>query len=127
MATAEIVKSSDNAAASAAPVSLGKGAWDCDNNCEIPPDKEAEVFEEIATMEFPYEGIPTIPPRKNMTHMVRLGTKATPCCTHTFSFDGLMTDYYIVLVLHFRPSFAADVATVLKPIPIGLWDRYVMA
>ena len=57
-------------AAAAAPVSLGKGAWDCDNNCEIPPDKEAEVFEEIATMDFPYEGIPTIPPRKNMTHMV---------------------------------------------------------
>ena len=23
-------------------------------------------------MDFPYEGIPTIPPRKNMTHMVRL-------------------------------------------------------
>ena len=31
----------------------------------------AEVFEEIATMDFPYEGIPTVPPRKNMTHMVR--------------------------------------------------------
>ena len=31
-------------------VSLGKGAWDCDNNVEIPPEKEAEVFEEIATM-----------------------------------------------------------------------------
>ena len=31
-------------------VSLGKGAWDCDNNCEIPPEREAEVFEEIATM-----------------------------------------------------------------------------
>ena len=21
-------------------VSLGKGAWDCDRNCEIPPEKE---------------------------------------------------------------------------------------
>lgn len=21
-------------------ISLGKGAWDCDNNCEIPPEKE---------------------------------------------------------------------------------------
>ena len=31
-------------------VSLGKGAWDCDANEEIPPEKEAEVFEEIATM-----------------------------------------------------------------------------
>ena len=51
------------------PVSLGKGAWDCDNNCLIPPEKEAEVFEEIATMDFPFEGIPTVPPRKNMTHM----------------------------------------------------------
>ena len=30
---------------------------------------QAEVFEEIATMEFPFEGIPTVPPRKNMTHM----------------------------------------------------------
>jgi hypothetical protein len=72
MASADIVKASESTAATtAAPVSLGKGAWDCDNNCEIPPDKEAEVFEEIATMDFPYEGIPTIPPRKNMTHMVR--------------------------------------------------------
>ena len=25
-------------------------------------------------MDFPYEGIPTIPPRKNMTHMVRKQT-----------------------------------------------------
>lgn len=24
-------------------VSLGKGAWDCDNNCEIPPEKEVRV------------------------------------------------------------------------------------
>ena len=31
---------------------------------------QAEVFEEIATMEFPFEGIPTIPPRKDMDHMV---------------------------------------------------------
>ncbi|KAK9807613.1 hypothetical protein WJX72_004150 [[Myrmecia] bisecta] len=50
-------------------VSLGKGAWDCDANREIPPEKEAEVFEEIATMEFPFEGIPTVPPRKDMDHM----------------------------------------------------------
>ena len=89
-------------------VSLGKGAWDCDANREIPPEKEvrrcgaardepftrgvpslvaptrprrrgtlslpltpcaqAEVFEEIATMEFPFEGIPTVPPRKDMDH-----------------------------------------------------------
>jgi len=70
MASTEVAKvTEDKNAAAAAPVSLGKGAWDCDNNCEIPPDKEAEVFEEIATMDFPYEGIPTIPPRKNMTHM----------------------------------------------------------
>jgi hypothetical protein len=26
--------------APSAGVSLGKGAWDCDNNCEIPPEKE---------------------------------------------------------------------------------------
>ena len=51
------------------PGSLGKGAWDCDANEAIPPEKEAEVFEEIATMEFPFEGIPTVPPRKNMTHL----------------------------------------------------------
>merc|ERR1712216_610348 len=70
MASTEVAKvTEDKNAAAAAPVSLGKGAWDCDNNCEIPPDKEAEVFEEIATMDFPYEGIPTIPPRKNMTHL----------------------------------------------------------
>jgi hypothetical protein len=30
---------------------------------------QAEVFEEIATMDYPFEGIPTIPPRKNTTHM----------------------------------------------------------
>uniref|UniRef100_A0A7S2TAA7 Uncharacterized protein n=1 Tax=Chloropicon roscoffensis TaxID=1461544 RepID=A0A7S2TAA7_9CHLO len=70
MASTEVAKvAEDKSSAAAAPVSLGKGAWDCDNNCEIPPDKEAEVFEEIATMDFPYEGIPTIPPRKNMTHL----------------------------------------------------------
>mmetsp|Transcript_13951 Transcript_13951/g.16839 ORF Transcript_13951/g.16839 Transcript_13951/m.16839 type:complete len:155 (+) Transcript_13951:90-554(+) len=50
-------------------VSLGKGAWDCDNNCEIPPEKEAEIFEEIATMDHPFEGIPTVPPRKDMEHL----------------------------------------------------------
>ena len=52
-----------------AGVSLGKGAWDCDTNTEIPPEKEAYVFEEIATMDFPFEGIPTVPPRKDMDHM----------------------------------------------------------
>ena len=74
-------------------MSLGKGAWDCDSNTAIPPEKEvtglhferfstvlqtiltsiaaqAEVFEEIATMDFPFEGIPTVPPRKDMQHMV---------------------------------------------------------
>jgi hypothetical protein len=29
---------------------------------------QAEVFEEIATMEYPFEGIPTVPPRKDMEH-----------------------------------------------------------
>ncbi|DBB01563.1 TPA: hypothetical protein ACH3X1_000211 [Trebouxia sp. C0004] len=50
-------------------ISLGKGAWDCDRNVEIPPEAEAEVFEEIATMDLPFEGIPTIPPRRDMDHM----------------------------------------------------------
>lgn len=49
-------------------VSLGKGAWDCDTNSAIPPEKEAIVFEEIATMDLPFEGIPTVPPRKDMDH-----------------------------------------------------------
>ncbi len=31
---------------------------------------QAEVFEEIATMDYPFEGIPTVPPRKDMDHMV---------------------------------------------------------
>ncbi|KIY96369.1 hypothetical protein MNEG_11594 [Monoraphidium neglectum] len=52
-----------------AGVSLGKGAWDCDNNCEIPPEKEAEVFEEVPTMEHNFEGIPTVPPHKDLDHM----------------------------------------------------------
>lgn len=30
---------------------------------------QALVFEEIATMDYPYEGIPTVPPRKDMDHM----------------------------------------------------------
>mmetsp|Transcript_34984 Transcript_34984/g.99155 ORF Transcript_34984/g.99155 Transcript_34984/m.99155 type:complete len:176 (+) Transcript_34984:89-616(+) len=50
-------------------VSLGKGAWDCDANVPIPADKEGEVFEEMATMDMPYEGIPTVPMRKDMDHM----------------------------------------------------------
>ena len=29
---------------------------------------QAEVFEEIATLEFQFEGIPTVPPRKDMEH-----------------------------------------------------------
>ena len=48
---------------------MGKGAWDCDKNVEIPAHLEAEVFEEIATMDLPFEGMPTVPPRKDMTHM----------------------------------------------------------
>ena len=32
--------------------------------------KQAEVFEEIPTMDFPFHGIPTVPPRKDMTHLV---------------------------------------------------------
>lgn len=30
------------------------------------------MFEEIATMEFPFEGIPTVPPRKDMDHMASI-------------------------------------------------------
>ncbi|KAK9839277.1 hypothetical protein WJX81_005455 [Elliptochloris bilobata] len=60
----------DQPADATVTVSLGKGAWDCDKRAAIPPEKEAEVFEEIATMDFPFEGIPTVPPRKDMDHMV---------------------------------------------------------
>eukprot|EP00210_Caulerpa_lentillifera_P002979 g2844.t1 len=63
-----IVEGSTNAGAGGG-VSLGKGAWDCDAKCVIPPEKEAVVFEEIATMDFPFEGIPTVPPRKDRDHM----------------------------------------------------------
>ena len=87
----------EESAAQPASISLGKGAWDCDLNVAIPPEKEvspapeqqvcvdhvdttisahavlqAEVFEEIATMDYPFEGIPTVPPRKDMSHMVGL-------------------------------------------------------
>lgn len=37
-------------------------------------------------MEFPFEGIPTVPPRKNMTHMVSgppPSTKCRPLSVHT--------------------------------------------
>ena len=30
---------------------------------------QAEVFEEVATMDLPFEGIPTIPPRKDTAHL----------------------------------------------------------
>jgi hypothetical protein len=36
----------------------------------LPPE-QAQEFEEIATMDYPFEGIPTIPPRKDMDRMVR--------------------------------------------------------
>lgn len=48
-------------------------AWDCDENKGIQPEMEPIVFEEVATMEFPFEGIATVPPRKDMSHMVRAG------------------------------------------------------
>jgi hypothetical protein len=32
--------------------------------------KQAEVFEEVPTMDFPFHGMPTVPPRKDMAHMV---------------------------------------------------------
>ena len=41
------------------------------HSTRAPCPAQAEVFEEIATMEFPFEGIPTVPPRKDMDHMVR--------------------------------------------------------
>jgi hypothetical protein len=53
---------------------LGKGAWDADANREIPPDKEAAVFEETPTDEHPFYqpngfGLPTVPPRKDTEHL----------------------------------------------------------
>lgn len=52
-----------------APPSLGKGAWCCDTDTEIPPERECEVFEEIATEAFAFHGMPTVPPRRNRTHV----------------------------------------------------------
>ena len=34
------IRTTTSAIAMAEAVSLGKGAWDCDANCEIPPEKE---------------------------------------------------------------------------------------
>ena len=42
---------------------------------------QAQEFEEIATMEFPFEGIPTVPPRKDMDRMVKIGCKC-PLSAH---------------------------------------------
>ena len=53
---------------SRAPTGL-RAAHHCPGPAEIPPEREAIVFEEIATMEFPFEGIPTVPPRKDMDHL----------------------------------------------------------
>ena len=52
-----------------APPSLGKGAWCCDTDTEITPERECEVFEEIATEAFAFHGMPTVPPRRNRTHV----------------------------------------------------------
>jgi hypothetical protein len=51
------------------PPSPPSPAWDCDTNTEIPPEKEAYVFEEVADMTHPFEGIPTVPQRKDVDHM----------------------------------------------------------
>jgi hypothetical protein len=53
----------------------------------LPAAAQAEVFEELATMDHPFEGIPTIPPRKDTAHMVfycngcRYRVSATPDMT----------------------------------------------
>lgn len=52
-----------------APPSLGKGAWCCDTDTEIPPERECEVFEEMATDAIKFHGMPTVPPRRNHTHV----------------------------------------------------------
>ncbi|CAG9466518.1 unnamed protein product [Pedinophyceae sp. YPF-701] len=44
-------------------------AWDCDNRCAIAAEKEAEIFEEVADMTHPFEGIPTVGMRKDMDRM----------------------------------------------------------
>ena len=57
---------SASARMSASAVSLGKGAWDCDAVAEIPPERESSVFEETATMDHPFGGLPTVPPRRDV-------------------------------------------------------------
>eukprot|EP00793_Prasinoderma_coloniale_P006850 PRCOL_00001681-RA len=47
----------------------GYGAWDCDKNELIAPERECYVFEEIPTMDYPWEGMPTIPPHKDREHL----------------------------------------------------------
>ena len=63
-----------------------------ERNARIPDHDEsllqAEVFEEIATMEFPFEGIPTIPPRKDMDHMVDYRSKHS---CHVYSTASCLT------------------------------------
>ena len=130
----------ETSAQAAASVSLGKGAWDCDSNTAIPPEKEvellhgmilyiqllrvilrpavvnlvdaqAEVFEEIATMDFPFEGIPTVPPRKDMQHMVRWTAR-----TSLRSGKDL---HVLTLFTHCRASSAAAAGTESQPTLIG--------
>ncbi len=52
-----------------APPSLGKGAWCCDTDTEIPPERECDVFEEIATEAIAFHGMPTVPPRRDRAHV----------------------------------------------------------
>ena len=38
-----VLLEADEPSAQAGGLSLGKGAWDCDRNCEIPAEKEAST------------------------------------------------------------------------------------
>ncbi|CAL6393418.1 unnamed protein product [Bathycoccus prasinos] len=79
----------------------GKGAWDCEKYCEILPEDEARVFEEIATAnegDFVFEGIPCVQPRTDYAHLA-------------FFFDGC------------RYRIKADVKEKCQDIKKRLWEK----
>lgn len=75
-------------------------------------NSQAEVFEEVATMDFPFEGIPTVPPRKDVDHLVSLLCKSKLLCEskslqgplqYSYTSTALASTECLCVDKHFRP------------------------
>lgn len=84
----------------------------------LSPTPQAEVFEEIPTMEHAFHGIPTVPPRKDMSHMVREAEKGGGGGGKE-SFERCRKTKRQLLFHTHRPSSAGGVATASPRFPTG--------